>query len=508
MERHSFIARMPDEPGALLKAAEAIRRYGGNINRIHFDRRIDPGTVFFEVTAPQEAHACISRELLQLGYLKTALESYASLRFHVYLPNRPGALLELLHHTTPVGANISFIDFDERGSHPDRVTISMLLPVQDRQGTESSESTDRLLTSLKTRFRIEIIEYDPTGESLDETVFYIRFAQRLRPLVGEAEEDFLLRLLGDINHIVQELSRQGRDPRTVFESVIQTGTMLRESTGKKFHADVQRIELPCGDELLCFQLPCGGNVYLLSTPEGILMIDSGFGIYHADILEMFERYGVDIATGLDRILITHADADHAGGAGLFSVPSQMHPGTMEILDRANRAYGSKVEHSILEEVYTRLINIFSRFSPPSRRVLFSTTPAGRYGGFGLIDRVSFSDLDLLVLEGMGGHLHGQVYFLSPSHGLLFTGDTLINTSTLTEERRSFIRHADLLMTSVNVDGTIARQEREALLAIARREDARLRPSGGRCLICGGHGAVSCLSGDYLEVFGEVERYLP
>jgi len=46
MEKYSFIARIPDRPGALHPAVDVISRNGGNINRIQFDKRIDPCTVF------------------------------------------------------------------------------------------------------------------------------------------------------------------------------------------------------------------------------------------------------------------------------------------------------------------------------------------------------------------------------------------------------------------------------------------------------------------------------
>ncbi|MCO5380898.1 MAG: hypothetical protein NHB15_01155 [Methanosarcina barkeri] len=46
MEQFSFIACMPDRPGALHRAAEIITRQEGNINRIQYDRRIDKHTVF------------------------------------------------------------------------------------------------------------------------------------------------------------------------------------------------------------------------------------------------------------------------------------------------------------------------------------------------------------------------------------------------------------------------------------------------------------------------------
>lgn len=47
-DKYSFIARMPNEPGALHRAAEIIKSYSGNINRIQYDRRIDPATVFLK----------------------------------------------------------------------------------------------------------------------------------------------------------------------------------------------------------------------------------------------------------------------------------------------------------------------------------------------------------------------------------------------------------------------------------------------------------------------------
>ena len=127
MEKFSFIAHMPDEPGSLHRAAEIIKKYDGNINRIQFDRRIDPGTVFYEVTAAPESYARITRDLADIGYLQTSLKPLDFLKFCVYLPHRPGALYEFLSFTTSAGANIAYIDFDDRGQHPDRLTVSLNL---------------------------------------------------------------------------------------------------------------------------------------------------------------------------------------------------------------------------------------------------------------------------------------------------------------------------------------------------------------------------------------------
>ncbi len=496
LKRFSCIARMPDDPGALHRAAEIIKKYEGNINRIHYNRRIDPYTVFFELTATDAAYARMTEDLERIGYLQTTLATPSFLRFNVYLPHQPGALLEFLDFTTSADANIAFIDFDDKGRYPERVTISLTL--------EESAIADRLLTALKPRYRLEILEYDTTGEKLDDTVFYVRFAQKLRPLIGEAEDAFLMRLLSDINHIVQELSALGKDHRQVFESILRSGATLQQTSGDGFYADVQRFPVTDIVELFCFQLPCGGNVYLLATPREALMVDTGYGIYHPDVATMIRCYYAD--GPISRILVTHADADHSGGGGYYDMPADMHPATRSIIAKANRAYGSRIESSILEEVYTKLINLFSRFRPPERYRLFPEPQGEYYSIFPVLERIYVGDLEFLVLEGLGGHLQGQVYLVCPEHGLLFTADTVINFGSLTAERSEFNTYADFLMTSVNVDSEVARKERRALLEIARDLDASVATSGRRCLVCCGHGAVSVLKEGRLESVGRVERY--
>jgi len=52
MPKYSFIARVPNLPGALHNVARVVMHSGANINRVQFDQRIDPFIVFFEVTCP------------------------------------------------------------------------------------------------------------------------------------------------------------------------------------------------------------------------------------------------------------------------------------------------------------------------------------------------------------------------------------------------------------------------------------------------------------------------
>jgi glyoxylase-like metal-dependent hydrolase (beta-lactamase superfamily II)/ACT domain-containing protein len=498
VKKFGFIAHMPDEPGSLERAANVITKYEGNINRIQYDRRIDPSTVFYEVTTTDTNYVKIINDLEKIGYLQTSLQPVSFLKFFVHLPHTPGSLSRFLKYTTESGANIGFIDFDDTGRYPDRLTVSLNL--------EDPAAVEQLLDQLKSRYHLEIIEYDTTGKHLDDTIFYVRFAQEIRDLIGESENAFLLSFLADTNHIAQELMNRGNNPRQVFDSVLLTGRTLRATTGKNFYADVQKFVVTARVDLFCFQLPCGGNIYVLSSGKACVMIDTGYGIYHDDIMAMFSHFDLGDQDRFTRLVISHADADHCGAGGFYSAGALMHSGTRDIIKTNNRAYGSKSEHSVLEAFYTKMINLFSRFCPPRKITCLPPAGSTTRSIFPVLKTITLGDVSLEVLEGLGGHTHGQIYLYSRDEGLLFTADAVINFSSLTQERASYNSLADFLVTSVNVDSDLARRERKALLELAADTDQYLAVLKKRCRICCGHGAVSVLENGKLVSTGEVIRY--
>ncbi|HNX47230.1 MAG TPA: MBL fold metallo-hydrolase [Methanomassiliicoccales archaeon] len=497
MERHYFVAKMPDEPGALHRAAEIVKRHGGNIDRIQYDKRIDPYTVFFEARCSEDEYQAMRSELQAIGYLQGKMVVPSFLKFDVVLPNSSGALFDFLNHTTAAKCNIDFLDFDDRGKHPERLTVSLTV--------EEAGAVDRLLEKLKSIYPLEILEYDTTGQHLDDTVFYIRFAQELRALVGEAEDAFLLRLLSDINHVAQELMNLGSDPKQAFSDVLRSGRGLRETSGDGFYADLQEVCLGKVD-LLCVQLPCGGNCYLLRNGSEVSMVDTGFGIYFRDLDKLMEREGWGGVGLVRNVLITHGDADHSGSAGLVDATVRMHPDTLEMIRRSDRAYGSESEGSVLAEVYTKLINLFSRFSVAEHPDVYPMKATGKRGDFPVLATLDLAGMRCEVLEGFGGHTTGQVFYFLPEELVLFTGDSLINFESLTEERRDFATLAKNLMTSVNVDSVKASKERKALLRLMEMEESK-RSDGRKCLVCGGHGAVSVLCEGKLVQHTPVRRYV-
>jgi glyoxylase-like metal-dependent hydrolase (beta-lactamase superfamily II) len=283
---------------------------------------------------------------------------------------------------------------------------------------------------------------------------------------------------------------------------------MRATTRDGFFADIQRFQITEQCTLFCFQVPCGGNIFLIATPGEKVLIDTGYGIYHPDVLSMLLRYGLGDERQVSRIIVTHADADHCGAAGYFTAPVFMHEGTLAIIEKNNRAYGSRSEHSVLEEFYTKMINLFSKFNSPANVQCFSKNTVTKRGIFPVIGLVSIGDLELEVLEGLGGHTCGQIYLYSRKEGLLFAADSLINFASLTKERADYSSLAAFLVTSVNVDSDLAKKERKALLEIAFETEMARLTTGKRCLICGGHGAVSVLEENQLISYGIIERYLP
>jgi glyoxylase-like metal-dependent hydrolase (beta-lactamase superfamily II) len=221
---------------------------------------------------------------------------------------------------------------------------------------------------------------------------------------------------------------------------------------------------------------------------------------------MFSRYGITEISSLSRIIVTHADADHCGAAGFFSVPVFVHAGTLEIIRTNNRAYGSRNEDSVLEAFYTKMINLFSKFNTPPDIRCFPGPAGATRGIFPVIGTVEIGDMILEVLESLGGHTFGQVFLYSREQGLLFAADSVINFASLSKERADYSSLAAFLVTSVNVDSELATKERRALLELARDTDEDLKKAGKRCLVCGGHGAVSVVENGKLAVAGQIERY--
>jgi len=100
-----------------------------------------------------------------------------------------------------------------------------------------------------------------------------------------------------------------------------------------------------------------------------------------------------------------------------------------------------------------------------------------YGGRRrMMEAVSHLSFD--IYQGQGGHLPGEIMLVDYEHKIAFTGDVFVNLKGMTPEQAAYNQYAPILMTSVDTDPVLCRQEREALLQ---------RLGVGEWQIFGGHG---------------------
>jgi glyoxylase-like metal-dependent hydrolase (beta-lactamase superfamily II) len=111
------------------------------------------------------------------------------------------------------------------------------------------------------------------------------------------------------------------------------------------------------------------------------------------------------------------------------------------------------------------------------------------GGFPVLGEFRVADLNFLVLESLGGHVAGQVFFLAPEQGLLFCGDYLIDVASLSERDKQTLSIPKYLMTSTNSDSRVFSREMHMLRDLMLTLHSQFSPLGKPVRIFSGHGGL-------------------
>jgi glyoxylase-like metal-dependent hydrolase (beta-lactamase superfamily II) len=159
------------------------------------------------------------------------------------------------------------------------------------------------------------------------------------------------------------------------------------------------------------------NSYLLADADGsLILVDAGLRRAHRKVLAALDQLGKR-PEDVQRILLTHAHADHAGG-----------------LKATQRATGAAVLAHDREAVYLRE----GRPPPYNRRTVYGQLLTRLpVGGFGKVEvEESFADGAVLPVAGgvtvvhTPGHTPGHCSFLHTPSGVLLTGDGVWNVRGL------------------------------------------------------------------------------
>jgi glyoxylase-like metal-dependent hydrolase (beta-lactamase superfamily II) len=198
------------------------------------------------------------------------------------------------------------------------------------------------------------------------------------------------------------------------------------------------------------------NPYLLVDPDGLTLIDTGIPGSANKILRYIKQAGYSLRD-LNRILLTHADYDHAG--------------SLAALKKATgaRVYASLYEaRAVATGKFPRSLKTDNIFLKP---VFALAERLGRISPAHVDEHISDGQV-LPVLNGLHvvdtkGHTPGHLSYFASSVGILFSGDSILSV-----KKRLVGSHGSVTWDQGKADAAVFKQ-----LALKAR------------IVCSGHGEV-------------------
>lgn len=476
---------MPDKTGAFLLASKIIAKYNGNIVRVSYNKAVDLHTLFIDVVASDENLREIGNELESVGYLNSKISEINVIVVVIKIPDIPGSVLKVLKILDRYDINISYINSSTNDAQYQNFKMGLLI--------ENPKVIKMLLDDISELYQIDILDYNNSEKNLDNTIFYIRLANEMQKLMGLTTEK-TIEFISESNRVLQILQDKGENPDTVFNYIRRFAYFISKHRGDNFKTDIEKIKINDSVCLYSIQPPCGSNTYIFASEDKLVLIDTGYAIYSDEMFKIFRQLFYDWDKRSKEVYITHADVDHCGLLSkLADVKVHLNKKSADSLYRQSIGAPDYRESNDLNFGYSRLSQIISGYTPPktdSFKIIDSGTPE-IHDKLLQIGDFNIADLNFEVFEGSGGHLYGEMIFVCKRYGIIFTGDNLVNISGFSPERAEFNSLAPYLMRSVNVDSQKATEMRNQIFSLA---DSIEKLNKKPCIICGGHGSISMLTG--------------
>lgn len=203
-----------------------------------------------------------------------------------------------------------------------------------------------------------------------------------------------------------------------------------------------------GDAGFSLTHPLDCNVYLVDGGEEAALIDAGVGLGTEEVLAGIQATGLDPAR-IRWLLLTHAHADHSGGAAFFRRE-------LSELRVAMAAEAAPWLRTADEEAISLNFARRAGFYPPDYHL--QPCPVDRELHEG--DEIAVGDLKLRIIE-TPGHCAGHLCFLTEEGGrrVLFAGDHIFHGGRISVQN---IPDCDLQAYACSM-AKLARLEIDALL---------------------------------------------
>lgn len=466
--KKTYITHMPDKPGALLRAVDIISRLGINITRVSYNKSLDTNTLFIDVCGDAEKIEEASEHLSGLGYLSEGASAEIIL-LEFKLEDKAGTLRPVLELIESRNFNISYINSQSEGG--DCQHFKMGLYVDDPSVIKD------FLDSAARFCEVRILNYDRIEKNLDNTVFYITFANSISEKFSFDRAQMNC-LLSDSNRIMMLLEEQNEPPLKTFEAVEKYAGFIAASRGEKFTPRISRFDFP-DFTVHVVEPACGSNISVIEKGGRLLFVDTGFAIYENEMKKALES-AIPGFSGMDKeCIISHADIDHCGLLHWFD-KVWVSRTSYENFRLENAKENNFREQNPLHEPHCHIMKLMSEYSPPdlSRLCIINEQEPDLTQPLSFIGVFEFEGLKFDVYEGAGGHAKGEIVAKGSNNDLLITGDILVNAKGFLPEQAEFNLLSPYLMTSVNMDSTLASAERRAVVSLAKSSNSFVLPGHG------------------------------
>ncbi len=476
--KKTFATTMPDEVGAFLAADRVITDLGLNITRVSYNKAVDTHMLFLEVEGEELLLLQAQKKLEALGYLQGNAQAGSVFLVEFQLPDRPGSLFPVLELIHQYDFNISYISSQENGT-PHQY-FKMGLFVEDEQKLSRFIHEAALICPLR------VIDYDRREKVLDNTVFYLNFANEITQKMGLDEESKNALIISS-NQVMQMLDERDGAPAKTFDYIAKFADHIQSCKGEHFRVRTSFHETKCGVKICVIEPPCGSNITVFCMGDKYILCDSGFACYRKETMQVLENLFPDFFQKPREIFITHADVDHCG---LLDFADVVHVNATCYENFANENAGENAirEENPIHAPYVRISKILSDYKPPKMESLhlIPETSGDAPAPFTRIGTLELAPFCFEVYQGKGGHVKGEMVYVERSERIAFTGDIFVNVRGFTEEQAAFNLLAPYLMTSVDTAPDTAKLQRKALSALLGK---------GTWRIFSGHGAVAVVTNE-------------
>lgn len=471
---------MPDRVGAFYLASRSITELGLNITRVSYNKAVDTHTLFLEVEGEPDVLARAEQALKNLGYLNDDIGIGQVMLIEFLLRNEPGALMPILELIDSFHFNISYISAQSDGKPHQSFKIGLY--IQDQSEMSLFMHRAALLCDVR------VLEYDESQKVLDNTVFYLSFANEISEKL-DLNRDEKQELIQNANLIMQNLDdRDAADgtPLKTFEYIGKFADILARSDGDAYVPRMTQLTTAGGISGLLIEPPCGSNTCVFWNDDTVLAVDSGFTCFREELSAVLHEFVPGFAEKEKVLFLTHPDVDHTGAMDLFDTV-YLSRTAIEHFAHERASIPACREDNPLHAPYVRICKALSRYRPPEKIQMIPIEPAENCPVFPhpkdcLL--VPAGQIDVLgmrfeVYLGCGGHAPGEVVYICREHRIVFSGDIFVNIKGFTKSQARFNALAPYLMTSVDTHPAAAAKQREDMFTLL---------DAGDWTILGGHGA--------------------